>query len=1831
MKTKIIVILWAIFISKLIFSQPRENASYTVWSSHLKSLNYFIENKGQFPDIEGEKVLFAYLGNREKYYLTPDGFIIQLDTIEIRKSPLRVFFDKILKNENEEKERENVKYINKFIHVKWKNANAANINIETDNKSDYYFTFTNFYQECYGFKKITYRNIYPNIDVEYIIPDNFSVGIKYNIILHPYSNPDNISLIYSGDVKSLSINHYGELVIENSIHSLKDKLIKSYYLQNPDSLINSSFIVNGNEVKFFVDRKDENQSIIIDPWLSGINLSGDDYGYDVEYDFDGNLYVYMRETASYRIVILKFSPAGNLIWSHIVISNYTYDGNFLLDKLANKMYVSEGFNGGGARAYRLNLNGVADGFWSQQNGSFREMWDMIFDCKMNRIIGVGGGTNSNLNGGLINPSNGAVSTANFTGVGGTCQDVVNGTVDNYGNVYVFFAVPTDGASMPVANKLMLLNPTLNGYIWSVNHGMYSFQECSNHHFISSPCDAYNSNAYNALDVNDSYLYMYDGRSLKAFDPQTGNAIAATSVGFSGQWYAPLSCGGIAVDDCNNIYVGGPNGNLLHYTFNGTSFSAPQNIPIGWPLNFVLDVKLDKNLNLLYVSGNNGVAVIHAAPSSTCYVNFVDIQYSCTGGGMANLTANVSTNLSNPVFNYTWYDINNNIIAQTNNSSSPTNSLNNVPNGTYIVKVHVNPFCGPILYDTLTFNCPICSGTTSSIDVSCYGGNDGQASITPNGGQPPYTYLWSNNDNHQTITGLSAGNYTVTLTDANNCTVSYTVTITQPNPLQLNIIPFSVICNGGNDGQATVYPTGGTPPYSYSWSNGQNFPTANNLQSGTYSVTVTDNNNCTISGSVNITEPAPLVVSLNASPLAVCPGDSITLTAQGAVLYQWQPSTYLSSDTGSIVTFSSLQPGTYNITATGYVPHIGNNLIQNGDFELGNAYFNSSYVYNNTIIGEGMYSITDNPNNVHPQFSLCSDHSLNGNNMMVVNGSSIANVDIWCQNIPVIPNTNYIFSAWITSVHPDNPAILQFSINGNLVGNPFQATPNTCDWQQFFELWNSGTNTTANICITNQNTILQGNDFALDDIYFAPIVYCSDQEVITLTVNPLPNISISGSTPICEGQSTTLTANGGVGYIWDTGNNSNNITVSPTINTTYQVTGTDANGCSNTASFAVTVIPMPNANAGPDISVCGLSYQLNATPSLGNGSWSSLQNVSIVPVNDPNATLTVNQTGTYTLIWTEDNQGCIDSDTVLISLTKIPTSEFTIDSIACFGNQSTIQFTGYAETNSIYAWNFDGGNVMPGTGPGPHLISWNTPGIHTISLTVSTNGCASTPTLLQIYNPSPLVSNLSKTDVLCYGESTGNIDLMVNGGRQPYSYHWNNGSFTEDLSNVPAGNYTVTITDASGCTQLNAITIHQPSQLVATITPSQYICIGQPAYLTLTAIGGTSPYQYYWNGQLSSASQAVFPQVTTSYTGSVVDANGCSSQLLQTTVYVAPPINVNLLANTDKVCPGDPVMLTPVIWGGVGPPYVIYNNMGEVVIPPIYIYPNENGWYGIRVEDACGSWDTAQVYIQVYPLPPINILADILQGCVPLTVQFNEINPDSGQTYLWNFGDMSNLSLSKNPVHTYTSPGVFDVTITVTSINGCKNTVVYNDLINVWPKPNAKFIWSPELVTEIKPEIQFTNLSTGASWYQWMFGDGDSSSIVNPYHRYPGVGEYQVQLVAVSNKGCKDTVYAVIKVLEQYTFYAPTAFSPDGDKINDFFYIIAHGIKEEGFELNIYDRWGEIIWSTQKFYKDLERSEKWDGRAKNHEIVPVGTYTWRCVFRDNYDKTHEEVGAVNIIR
>jgi len=179
---------------------------------------------------------------------------------------------------------------------------------------------------------------------------------------------------------------------------------------------------------------------------------------------------------------------------------------------------------------------------------------------------------------------------------------------------------------------------------------------------------------------------------------------------------------------------------------------------------------------------------------------------------------------------------------------------------------------------------------------------------------------------------------------------------------------------------------------------------------------------------------------------------------------------------------------------------------------------------------------------------------------------------------------------------------------------------------------------------------------------------------------------------------------------------------------------------------------------------------------------------------------------------------------------------------------------------------------------------------------------------------------------------------------------------------------------------------------------------------------------------------------------------------------------------------------------------------------------------------------------------------------------------------------------------------------------------------VYRKPNAHFLTNPQTVTIIDPQIQFSNLSEWADIFIWSFGDGDSSNVTSPYHRYDRIESFVVRLVAITKEGCIDSVKQQIVVENDPSIYVPTAFSPDGDDINDYFVVKANGIDLDNYSLKIYDRWGEVIFESNDLYYS------WDGKAKGRDkYVQNGTYTW--LLKVNYDDgvEYEKSGTVTVIR
>lgn len=509
---------------------------------------------------------------------------------------------------------------------------------------------------------------------------------------------------------------------------------------------------------------------------------------------------------------------------------------------------------------------------------------------------------------------------------------------------------------------------------------------------------------------------------------------------------------------------------------------------------------------------------------------------------------------------------------------------------------------------------------------------------------------------------------------------------------------------------------------------------------------------------------------------ICKGGMATLSASGQLIfdYQWSPSYGLNQTYVANPVANPQVTTTYTVSVTTL---LDSNLITNGDFENGNTGFSSSYTYNPTSVYlEATYAVTNNPQSVHPDFAPCDDHTSGLGNMMVINGAGTPNTSIWCQTIPVIPNTNYAFSTWLTTVVVSSPAVLQFSINGVILAQPFTAPSTNCTWQQFYEVWNSGSATVAEICIVNQNTSMSGNDFALDDISFKR--FCLATDSVTVFIQQV-NADAGSDTSVCIGDTVFLNASGGVKYHWNSGHYGSTVQIVPLTDTIYFVTVTDILGCKGEDSIRVNLLSLPTANAGPDQTICGWDTAILQASGGISYLWSNGDTGMIINVSPPVSAI-------YQVI-VFDSNSCKNTDTVIVIVNPGPNAEAGEEKNICMGDSVTLTASG----GNQYLWSNGISTAVITVTPGNTSYFYVT--------VTDTTDCINSDSVMVIVNPLPIVSGTSQEPVICVGTSTY---LSAIGANQ---FHWmpfdvlSDSTGTKVLASpLETTTFTIVGTDASGC-------------------------------------------------------------------------------------------------------------------------------------------------------------------------------------------------------------------------------------------------------------------------------------------------------------------------------------------------------------------------------------------------------------------------------------------------
>ncbi|MDD2634764.1 MAG: hypothetical protein PHW82_04625, partial [Bacteroidales bacterium] len=467
---------------------------------------------------------------------------------------------------------------------------------------------------------------------------------------------------------------------------------------------------------------------------------------------------------------------------------------------------------------------------------------------------------------------------------------------------------------------------------------------------------------------------------------------------------------------------------------------------------------------------------------------------------------------------------------------------------------------------------------------------------------------------------------------------------------------------------------------------------------TYNITATDIYGCTSTNSITVEVcDAPSLVTEPGGD--ICIGESFQLEANGALFYEWTPAGSLND--ANISNPVATPTVTTEYVVTGYDATC--TVIQNGDFSNGNTGFTTAYNYSTNLYPEGNYMIGTNPNDYHSNFSHCGDHTTGSENFMIVNGNTVANQEVWCQNIHVNPNTDYLFSTWITSVHPSNPAILQFSINGTLLGSPFGATATTCEWNEFYETWNSGSNTSIQICIVNQNTIANGNDFAIDDIYFAPL--CSAKDTVEVIVHNPPIINFLNVGPFCETDAASNIIADPTGGTWSgTGiTDVNNGTFDPSIagDGNYTIFYSYNDGyCQVDTSITIHVDAVVDATIMPVGPFCETDAAVVLNAVSPGGTWSG---TGVVGNNfDPN----IADAGDHIITYNVINGACSDTDTKIIHVDAVVNA--TITPVGPFCETDAAVVLNAVSLGGTWSGTGVVGNTFDPiiAGAGDHIITYN---------------------------------------------------------------------------------------------------------------------------------------------------------------------------------------------------------------------------------------------------------------------------------------------------------------------------------------------------------------------------------------------------------------------------------------------------------------------------------------------------------------------------------------------
>lgn len=1018
----------------------------------------------------------------------------------------------------------------------------------------------------------------------------------------------------------------------------------------------------------------------------------------------------------------------------------------------------------------------------------------------------------------------------------------------------------------------------------------------------------------------------------------------------------------------------------------------------------------------------------------------------------------------------------------------TKDISELVAGSYSVRVTDNNGCAKIMNVAITEPAPLILTLDNSTNIACNGSKTGAVSVSVFGGVPPYIYKWSNGATSEDITGVGAGKYALTVTDANGHSQSLEATLTEPQLFKAQVVGVKDIsCAGDQTGSIDISAEGGVLPYRYRWSNGQITQDLYRLPAGEYSVKVLDANSCEQELRAEIKQPEPLKLEFVKFQDVKCSGDStglIDISVAGGT----EPYTYKWNNGGTLQDVKSIKAGNYNVAVTdakGCVQTVEKVISEPRPLVL-----TESVVKNVDCNGNSTGSINLNVAGGVTPYAYkwnSGDTELNISNKKAgtysvrvtdANGCSVPYSKVITEPAKLVRSVASVSNILCFG---DSKGAINIDVSGGE--------------QPYSYRWSNG-------AVSQDIVDVRAGKYS---VLIRDRNGCADSLSAVINENAALTSKIEATNIKCYGQKSgaiDLSVEGGVApftYKWSNGATSQDVTGLGS--GSFSVVLKDSKGCiaSNDANiiepprFVASLESDRNLNCfGEKTGAVNVRVSGGVTPY--KYSWNTgdtTRNVSNLPI------------GKYTLTATDAN-GC--TQLVSTSLTQPPKINFAVKSVKdvlCYGeSEGAVDITVLGGVGPFtYKWN-NGASSQDIQGVGA--------GKYTVQIT-DANGCNNSLDA-EIKQPTQLIAKLDTVvNILCNGDRKGAISLSVSGGVAPYSYTWSNGATTKDISQLPAGNYNVTVFDSKGCSKMLSAYVSEPQQLEAKLISVKNIsCFGDKAgAVSIDVIGGVKPYAFKWSN--GSSSQNISNVAAGTYTVDIIDKNGCTQKI--TATVTQPPklvVSTSLVKNISCFEGTDGAINVTVV-GGTAPLTYKWSN-GSATQDLLNV---KAGTYSLLIVDGSGCRDSSVQATLKHPSlldAKVNKVTDVVRygqstGAIDIAVT-GGVTPYG---YSWSNG-ATTQDVTAVPGGNYS--------VQVVDANGCFKTVTA--LVNQPPAMIVKLVD----IQDIKCAGENTGniglqVTGGLPPYTYKWNNGDSTKNIS---RIPA-GDYSV--IVTDASGYHQTVNAKI--------------------------------------------------------------------------------------------------------